>query len=1418
SGERNTPRPTATPGRDPTASPAGKPPERTPGVALPPETTPAPSHRSTDGEQDARSRTATPILPEAVAPRTRSPTGGSRGAPFAPTASPDRVPSASPTSAPTGEMSGEALSLEPTPTPSLRYTDGNENAPSRTTAPSPPGAVVPPTRTPVEGLRGGVFSSAPTATPSSAGEAAKRVTPSPTAVVQRPYPTTSPTSTPTEGDSGGPPSLEPTLAPSKLGVAGEQDSLSPTVAPTSIQATVTPTWSPIAGTRGGPKREPTAGATAAPTGYETESPSGGLTAEPDERVLLSVAPTSSPSNVSEADERDLPIPGTAPDKATTETPTRTPTGLSQGEAAPPPSAGDTTGDLQTPSPTVAQGSARTTLTPTSEPTEHSVGGEASPAPIWVLLAKDESSDMATPGPTATPGRASTASPTSMPTGDMSDVAMSPALTPTPSVRNTDGDQGVPSWTASPTSPGAVVRPTRGPMEEPRGGVFSSAPTASPSRAGETAKRVTPSPTAVVQGPYPTTTPTSGPTYGTPGGAISVEPTLAPSKPGVAGEEGSTSPTVVPASIQVAVTPTGGPIAGTRDGPRPEPTAGPTAVPTGYETVPPSVSLAAEPDQRVLRSVAPTSSPSNQSDADDRNLPIPGTAPDMATIETPTSTPTGSSQGEATPPPSVGVATGELRTPSPTGTPDSARATTQSPTTGSGDAHAKSTAPTGSPTQGSAREFPPTSDDGLSTAAPTSLGGSQWVWWAQVGGEGDDTGHALVQGVAENADNMYLVGAEESTVDSTCERERETNSSEARRWRQRRRLQAGTGRDVFIASFSVDGEKQWDQTFGSDGDDFALCSAAGEEEIVVGGYTTGGLYSDDNAGLDDAFLAFVDPGGGTVTGGWQFGGTTSERLYALRVDEETGDVIVGGYTTGALFATNEGASSQFVMARLNRTELLLSPGLLNLSEESGGAVVWGWQNYSATANPEAIVSLVVDSTSGIATALGVRGLPPESSPRDAEYVLENGEDSSSSVVMSLDLDDGELLWSSDDLDGVGMAISVDGASGDVYVAGFTSSEEGVDTVVVRKLDGTTGATSWTYEATSEGVSEGRAFAIDLVGDSTIVVAGFTGGSADSPQVDAFTLLLDTSDGSEKCYYQIGTGSNDVISDVLVGEAEEGSLYPGVTIAGYTEGSLAGPNAGGTDLFALGLDMDLICGDPGEDLDDIAMQRGTLAAGAASVMTGIAIVGAVVSAAVASSGAAAAAAAAAAGAGAEAGVGIAGAGAGAGAGTGATVQEASAGGVGALVTILSAGKGADRFGSPPPIGESTFRSPSAAIGFLLMAQLQFLATLSLVPSVGDSESLLSAFVNNLRWVNLWLPVFSGPLAESCDFSDSDASDDSSVGGSVFVGNTVLVLGLLLVVLFVHVVIISAVEAYWLAQNRATAAVTAARDLYGVAAVDL
>ncbi|CAN0564083.1 unnamed protein product, partial [Ectocarpus sp. 12 AP-2014] len=91
------------------------------------------------------------------------------------------------------------------------------------------------------------------------------------------------------------------------------------------------------------------------------------------------------------------------------------------------------------------------------------------------------------------------------------------------------------------------------------------------------------------------------------------------------------------------------------------------------------------------------------------------------------------------------------------------------------------------------------------------------------------------------------------------------------------------------------------------------------------------------------------------------------------------------------------------------------------------------------------------------------------------------------------------------------------------------------------------------------------------------------------------------------------------------------------------------------------------------------------------------------------------------------------------TASACPEAGAAGVGALVTILSAGHGAGGLvGNTPAPGEASFRSPSASIGLLIMMQLQFLATLSLVQSVHDSASFLSSFVENLRWVNLWLPM--------------------------------------------------------------------------------
>lgn len=60
----------------------------------------------------------------------------------------------------------------------------------------------------------------------------------------------------------------------------------------------------------------------------------------------------------------------------------------------------------------------------------------------------------------------------------------------------------------------------------------------------------------------------------------------------------------------------------------------------------------------------------------------------------------------------------------------------------------------------------------------------------------------------------------------------------------------------------------------------------------------------------------------------------------------------------------------------------------------------------------------------------------------------------------------------------------------------------------------------------------------------------------------------------------------------------------------------------------------------------------------------------------------------------------------------------------------------------------------------------------------------------------------IAESWDIAD-ESTDDGSVGGSVFVGNTLLVIGLLFVIFALHIIVVSAVEAYWLTEVRSAAA---------------
>lgn len=62
---------------------------------------------------------------------------------------------------------------------------------------------------------------------------------------------------------------------------------------------------------------------------------------------------------------------------------------------------------------------------------------------------------------------------------------------------------------------------------------------------------------------------------------------------------------------------------------------------------------------------------------------------------------------------------------------------------------------------------------------------------------------------------------------------------------------------------------------------------------------------------------------------------------------------------------------------------------------------------------------------------------------------------------------------------------------------------------------------------------------------------------------------------------------------------------------------------------------------------------------------------------------------------------------------------------------------------------------------------------------------------RWTNLWVPATSVKSFAGCTFEGNEA------GSLLFVGNLALVAGILLFIFFLHIAVVSGVEAKWLAK---------------------
>ncbi|CAM9702642.1 unnamed protein product, partial [Laminaria digitata] len=132
----------------------------------------------------------------------------------------------------------------------------------------------------------------------------------------------------------------------------------------------------------------------------------------------------------------------------------------------------------------------------------------------------------------------------------------------------------------------------------------------------------------------------------------------------------------------------------------------------------------------------------------------------------------------------------------------------------------------------------------------------------------------------------------------------------------------------------------------------------------------------------------------------------------------------------------------------------------------------------------------------------------------------------------------------------------------------------------------------------------------------------------------------------------------------------------------------------------------------------------------------------------------------------------------------------------------------------------RAPSATMAMVLMGQIQFLATLSLVGSTGVEDSWVLDFAKQLRWANLWPPPgvaeSLAPFRSTRRLQEEDnssrcelaAAGSSDIGAIVFIGNLVLFAGILLTIFLLHVLLASGVEAYWLTKERANKEVEVAQ----------
>jgi hypothetical protein len=340
-----------------------------------------------------------------------------------------------------------------------------------------------------------------------------------------------------------------------------------------------------------------------------------------------------------------------------------------------------------------------------------------------------------------------------------------------------------------------------------------------------------------------------------------------------------------------------------------------------------------------------------------------------------------------------------------------------------------------------------------------------------------------------------------------------------------------------------GMAPWTRQLGTAAHDEPLALRAdGAGDVLLTGYTAGGLEGNTLTGLVDAFAVKLAPSGARL---WarQIGAASAFTYgYGIGADA-AGNAYVTGHTNGALPGNTSNGLYELFLTKLDPT----------------GNVLWTQQHGGTSAVQ--VAGLAVDGDGNSYVVGWAQGSLDGQSNAGAEDVF----------VVKYDTT-GTRLWtrmfgsaSSD----YATSIALD-ASGNILVAGYTrgslggTGNAGIDDLFVLKLapDGTM---LWARQLGSSAMDQAWGVTSDAA--QNVYVAGWTRGALDGQTShggqDIVVVKWDAS-GTKQWTQQLGTAAADWATGITIDASGD------LDVVGATQGALdGGSNNGATQLFVLQL---------------------------------------------------------------------------------------------------------------------------------------------------------------------------------------------------------------------------------------------------------